>query len=143
MPVGKLNVVFCALIVNRISYCLSAWGGFLNAEQIGRINALFLRARKYRLTDNIYDFVGLLQHLDYKLFKSIQSGIHCLKRILPQKKFDNQRLRIKGHNYCLPKCLFELYKKSFYRGPCMPFCSNVVFVFNIISHYYNVCFIIH
>ena len=35
MPADKLNVVFCALIVNRISYCLSAWGGFLNAEQIG------------------------------------------------------------------------------------------------------------
>jgi hypothetical protein len=93
-----------------ISYCLSAWGGFLNAEQIGRINALFLRARKYILTDNFYDFVGLLQHLDYKLFKSMQSGIHCLNWILPPKKFDNQRLRIKGHNYCLPKCLFELYK---------------------------------
>jgi hypothetical protein len=29
------------------------------------------------------------------------------------KKFANQRLRIKGHNYCLPKCLFDLYKKSF------------------------------
>jgi hypothetical protein len=49
---------FCALIVNRISYCLSAWGGFFNAEQIGRINALFLQARKYKLRDNIYDFVG-------------------------------------------------------------------------------------
>ena len=104
---------FCALIVNRISYCLSAWGGFLNAEQIGRINALFLRARKYRLTDNVYDFVGLLQHLDYKLFKSMQSDVHCLNLILPPKKFDNPRLRSRGHNYCLPKCLFELYKKSF------------------------------
>ena len=92
MPADKLNVVFCALIVNRISYCLSAWGGFLNAEQIGRINALFLRARKYRLTDNIYDFVGLLQHLDYKLFKSMQSDIHCLNWILPPKKLDNPRL---------------------------------------------------
>jgi hypothetical protein len=28
MPVDKLNVVFCALIVNRLSYCLSAWGFF-------------------------------------------------------------------------------------------------------------------
>ena len=113
MPADKLDVVFCALIVNRISYCLSAWGGFLNPEQIGRINALFLRARKYRLTDNVYDFVGLLQHLDYKLFKSMQSDVHCLNLILPPKKFDNPRLRSRGHNYCLPKCLFELYKKSF------------------------------
>jgi hypothetical protein len=76
MPVNKLHLVFCAPIVNRISYCLPAWGGFLNAEQIGRINALFLRARKYRLTDNLYDFVGLLQHLDYKLVKSMQNVIH-------------------------------------------------------------------
>jgi hypothetical protein len=46
MPAGKLNVVFCALIVvNRLSYCLSAWGGgFINVEKIGRLNALLARA---------------------------------------------------------------------------------------------------
>lgn len=113
MPIDKLNVVFCALIVNRLSYCISAWGGFANAEQIGRMNALLLRARKYRLTDNVYDFIGLMQHVDYNLFKSMQSEIHCLNQILPPERCDNQRLRTKGHNYCLPKCQFQLYKKSF------------------------------
>lgn len=45
MSIRNLNVIYDALIVNRISYCLSAWGGFLNSEQIGRLNALLNRAK--------------------------------------------------------------------------------------------------
>ena len=42
----------------------TVWGGFLNADQIGRIDALFKRARRYRLTDDTYDFIGLLYCVD-------------------------------------------------------------------------------
>jgi hypothetical protein len=46
MPLRNLNVIYNALVINRITYCLSAWGGFLNVEQIGRVNALLRRAKK-------------------------------------------------------------------------------------------------
>ena len=41
MPESKLHVIFVALIISRICYALSAWGGFLNSQQINRINAFF------------------------------------------------------------------------------------------------------
>ena len=37
MPGRKLHEIFVALIVSRISYALSAWGGFLTGQQINRI----------------------------------------------------------------------------------------------------------
>ena len=38
MPENKLHVIFVALIVSGISYSLYAFGGFLNCQQINRIN---------------------------------------------------------------------------------------------------------
>jgi len=46
MPESKLHIIFVALIISRISYALSAWGGFLNGQQIHRINAFLRRARR-------------------------------------------------------------------------------------------------
>ena len=42
MPENKVHIIFVALIISRISYALSAWGGFLNSQQLHRIDA-FLR----------------------------------------------------------------------------------------------------
>jgi hypothetical protein len=113
MPLRQLNIVFSSLVVNRISYCLSAWGGFLNSEQIGRINALFRRAVKYGFTESVYDFGGLLLHADFKLFKNIQCESHCLNRSLPATNLECQRLRERRHNYILPLCHHYLYRNSF------------------------------
>ena len=43
MPERKLHEIFVALIVSRISYALSGWGGFLTGQQINRINVFFLK----------------------------------------------------------------------------------------------------
>jgi hypothetical protein len=56
MPIDKIDVIFCSLSVNRIAYCLNAWGGYLNDEQIGRIDALFKRAKRYGFTRFYYDY---------------------------------------------------------------------------------------
>ena len=37
---SKLHIM-CCLIISRISYALSAWGGFLNSQQINRMNVFF------------------------------------------------------------------------------------------------------
>jgi hypothetical protein len=113
MSVSKLSEIFCSLVVSRISYCLSAWGGFLNAEQTGKIDSLFKRARRYGFTEHTYDFHGILESADEKLFKSIQSEEHCLNNILPPIKHGFCELRNRGHNFVLPLCKFDMYKKSF------------------------------
>ena len=113
MPICKLNVIYTALVVNCISYCLSAWGGFLNSEQIGRINALFRRAVKYRFTENTYDFVGILLHTDSAMFRAMQCENHCLNSYLPAIKPASERLRNRRHNFVLPVCRYQVFRNSF------------------------------
>ena len=113
MPIGKLNEIFCSLIINRIIYCLSAWGNFLNAEQVGRIDALLKRGRRYGFTSFYYDYYGLLECADMKMFRSIQEEHNCLHHILPPTKDVAFNLRSRGHNFVLPRCQHDIYKKSF------------------------------
>jgi gmma-aminobutyric acid receptor subunit gamma/cGMP-dependent protein kinase 2 len=113
MTGDNLDVVFVSLIINRLTYCLSAWGGFLNGEQVGRINAVLRRAKRYCLTDYLYDAVGLLDAVDNRLFCSMQNEWHCLHHLLPPKKDDYWTLRPRGHTFVLPRCRSELYRQSF------------------------------
>ena len=83
MPLELLTTVYNALVVNRIAYCLSAWGGFLSVEDENRINACFQRAKRYGFTDTVYNVVGLREHSDRMLFNSLQTEGHCLASILP------------------------------------------------------------
>jgi hypothetical protein len=113
MPISKLNDIFCSLVVNRITYCLSAWGNFLNREQTGRADALLKRARRYGLTSFYYDYYGLLECADMKMFQCIQKEYNCLHHILPPNKDDDFNRRSRGHNFLLPRCRHDVYKKSF------------------------------
>ena len=113
MPISKMNLIFCTLIVNRITYCVSAWGSYLTAEQVGRVDALLKRAKRYGFTSFYYDFNGLLEHADYKMFNSIQCENNCLHYILPPVKTGDCNLRMRGHNFVLPRCQHDMYKKSF------------------------------
>jgi hypothetical protein len=113
MSASKINVIFSALIVNRITYCLSAWGSYLSVEQVGRIDALLKRAKRYGFTSFYYNFNGLLEHADCKMFDSIQYEHNCLHFILPPVKAGDCNLRTRGHNFVLPRCQHDIYKKSF------------------------------
>jgi len=53
MTESKLHVIFVALIISRILYALSAWGGFLNSQQINRINAFLRKARRFGLCSSM------------------------------------------------------------------------------------------
>jgi hypothetical protein len=80
MPGGNVDFVRLSLTAYR-TVCL-LWGrgeGFLNAEQMGRINALIARVRsKYLLTDSFYDCIGLPGHADFKLFKFSTTNVSVL-----------------------------------------------------------------
>jgi hypothetical protein len=99
------------LVVSRVLYCLSAWGGFLNAEQIGKIDAMFKRAKRCGFTEHIYDFHGLLEDADKELFKKIQCSEHCMHDILPPVRNGFCEMRNRGHNFVLPLCKYDVYKK--------------------------------
>lgn len=114
MNINNLNIVFCSLVINRILYCLAVWGGFLNVDQVGRIDAVLRRARRYRITSDLYCFAGLLAQADHRLFERAQNHNHCLNHLLPPLKTDYVNLRSHGHSFILPRCRLELYRKSFF-----------------------------
>ena len=45
MPINCLHTVYLSLTVNRIVYCVSAWGGFMGDGDIAKINSLFRKAK--------------------------------------------------------------------------------------------------
>ena len=44
-----LHVVYVSLIMNRIAYCLSAWGGNVKQGDADKINSLFRKAKNVDL----------------------------------------------------------------------------------------------
>jgi hypothetical protein len=62
MPLKLLRNVCVAIVVNRIAYCLSAWGGFLTDVCKGCISAVFRRAKRFGFTDTIYDLTGVREY---------------------------------------------------------------------------------
>ena len=57
--------------VSRVSYSLPAWYGHLLQADIGRINALFRKAHRWRLTDRTFTIEELGAETDIKLFNAI------------------------------------------------------------------------
>ena len=103
MPGSKLHVIFAALIISRISYVLSAWGGFLNSQQMNRINAFFQKAHRFGLCSCLCDVSEYLRMVASWLFHRIQSPSHCLSHLLPPQKY-HSGLRPRAHSYSLPIC---------------------------------------
>jgi len=98
MPERKLHEIFVALIVSRISYALSAWGGFLTGQQINRI--MFIVKYDVLVFVPLHDVCDVSEYLrlaDSKLFKSIQNPSHCLSHLLPPEK-NLSGLRSRGHS---------------------------------------------
>ena len=44
LPAKQLLIIFCAIIVSRILYALPAWGGYLSASLVSRIDAFLQRS---------------------------------------------------------------------------------------------------
>jgi len=47
LPKHELDIVYSAILVNRITYALPAWAGFLTADLINRVNSLLQKCFKY------------------------------------------------------------------------------------------------
>ena len=109
--------IYQALVVNRIAYCLSALGGFVGDGDIGRIDSLFRKAKKYGYTRETYDFKGLLNHYNCKLFEQMRFENHCLHRLLPPPRQSDISLRDRGHTTVIP-C--QSFTKVFIEIPLSP-----------------------
>jgi hypothetical protein len=129
MPLKLSHNVYVAIIVNRIAYCLSAWGGFLTEVCKARINAVFKRAKRFGFTDTVYDLNGLREHADEFLFNQIQSDFHCLHHILPPIKPDCTYLRARGHDYNYRSLTRTCIDHHLCRDVCIIICNRFAIYF--------------
>jgi len=51
-----LQVIFNSIIYNKILYALSAWGGYLSRDSINRLDAIFKKDVRWKLTQDCHSF---------------------------------------------------------------------------------------
>ena len=86
LPKHELDIVYSAIIVNRITYALPAWAGFVTADLTNRINSLLKRCFKYGYSKQCDTISQLMEHADDTLFSSINKSTHCAHYPLPPLK---------------------------------------------------------
>src|ERR1700757_1481639 len=99
LPDASLEVVFNAIILSRIMYALSAWGGFVSAQDPSRLDKLLRRAKAYKYCSKLSTFDNLLERADCVLFRKAQHSGHCLNSIFPAVRLCSAMLRERGHPY--------------------------------------------
>jgi hypothetical protein len=110
---STLEAIFKTLIVARILYAISAWGGFINSTERGRIDAMFMRCKRFGYCTEASTFERLLSKADERLFVRTQNESHCINHLLPAVRISTHQLRERGHPYVLPQCVLNLHRRSF------------------------------
>jgi len=66
------------------------------------------------LLHRLYGVDAPVRNADETLFCKALKDVHCLHHLLPELKTSPIQLRPANHNYHLPICKYELYKRSCY-----------------------------
>jgi len=77
------------------------------------MNGFFRRIYRYGYTPAFVVIKQLLCDADDTLFCKVLKDAHCLHHLLPELKTLPIQLRPVNHNYNLPICQYEFYKRSF------------------------------
>jgi len=112
MSSQQIITVAYALILSRITYALPAWGGFLSAALIGKINAFFKRLKCFEYISTCYTVSELLVSCDHDLFTKATRYGHCLHHLLPAAR-PVDHLRPRGRPFQLYPAVTDLHKRSF------------------------------
>ena len=112
LPHHELDTVYSAIIVNRLTYALPVWAGFLTSDLTNRFNSMWKKCFKYGYSKQCNSFSKLIELADDKFFTAINKPAHCAHYLLPPIK-PVRSLRSRGHNYTLPKCKYSQYKNTY------------------------------
>ena len=113
LPAAPFQAVFTALILSRIIYAISAWGGFVNASEEQRLNKVLSKSFRYGYCKAVSRFDMLLDCADRTLFHKALNTSHSLNNLLPAVRSSATVLRDRGHPLIQPNCNYELFKRSF------------------------------
>ena len=105
-----LHCVFHAIILNKITYAISAWYGFLNKSHVLQINSLFF---KYGYVKSVLNLEQLLKDNDDNFFTKAKYENHAMHHLLPSPKSTCYNLRTLGHGLSVSFVKSGLHKKTF------------------------------
>jgi hypothetical protein len=111
----QLSIVFDAIVLSRITYCICAWYGFLSQESIGRFDAFLKRMFSYGYCQQLYTLRELCGKHDKTLSHILINWQSCIYQLLPSVSNNNTnvQLRTRVHNFSLPQCKTLWFKNSF------------------------------
>ena len=83
LDIKCLTELFVGLVIARFRYVLSAFAGQLNIYENNRIDVIFAKGFKWRLTTKVFTADDIIKHSDEQLFRAILKSNHCLFGMLP------------------------------------------------------------
>ena len=66
-----MDIVFQSLVLNKITYTVHSYSGYLLKQQIDRLQTMLNKAKKWGLVSVIYNLREILESQDYRLFNQI------------------------------------------------------------------------
>ena len=115
---SALQTIFRSVVVAKLLYACSAWGGFINATDRQRVNAFLRRSiRCGYCSPDLPSFEELCQEADKQLFDAILTNSnHLLHRLLPPPTAasQNYNLRTRAHNRQLTSHSGHLTDSNFF-----------------------------
>ena len=111
----KLNNVFNAIVMSRLTYAPAAWRGYVSSAECNNIQAFLIKAKRWGLISEYMNFDAILNVHESMLFKKAQNRSHCLSHFFPLVRHSSHAmvLRNRGHQYDLPHCDTVTARKSF------------------------------
>jgi len=82
---SSLNLLFNALVINKLTYALPAYASQLTVDDKNRINAISGKAMCRGLTLTAFDIDTIIDKSDCRLFRQATNPGHSLHHLLPQK----------------------------------------------------------
>ena len=98
-----------AIIVNRLTYALPAWTGFLTADLTSKLNSLLKKCFKYGYSKQCNKLSQLIEHADDKLLASLNKPEHCADYLSPSIEPSVRSQQSRG---TLPICIYSENRNS-------------------------------
>ena len=113
MPLEELHAVFQAIILPRLAYALPGWGPFVSVDLKHNIDGYLKRSYRYGFTKELFHIQTIIDSVTYDLFNRVKASKHCLYHSLPPERPLDDALRVRGHEFQLPNCIYTFHKQSF------------------------------
>ena len=108
----NLANMFNAIILGRILYAISVWGGLINKSEIARVDSVFKRGFLYGYMTKKNFVADILREADRSLFNAITHSSHPLNSLLSTIFTKSVVTSEKNHMYPLPQVKFNNHKNS-------------------------------